>query len=138
MSRRTAPVAALLALAAFLSMVIAAAAVAAPGVTPSTVTATLLPGASNTISKSVATSPIPPNPDIFFLADTTGSMGGAVANVRAGNANVMATVIAAQPTAQFGVGEYKDVGDSFTYRLNQAIAARSATEHRKSGTAGQG
>ncbi|MDX6422655.1 MAG: hypothetical protein QOI67_126, partial [Gaiellaceae bacterium] len=112
--------------AAFFSMVIAAAAVAAPGVTPNTVTATLLPGASNTISKSVETSPIPPNPDIFFLADTTGSMGGAVANVRAGNANVMATVVAAQPTAQFGVGEYKDLGDSFVYRLNQAITANQA------------
>jgi uncharacterized repeat protein (TIGR01451 family) len=126
MSRRTAPVAALLALAALFSMVIAAAAAAAPGVTPSTVTATLLPGQSNTISKSVETSPIPPNPDIFFLADTTGSMGGAVANVRAGNANVMATVVAAQPTAQFGAGEYKDVGDVFVYRLNQAITANQA------------
>jgi uncharacterized repeat protein (TIGR01451 family) len=126
MSRRTAPVAALFALAALFSMVIVAAAAAAPGVTPSTVTATLLPGQSNTISKSVETSPIPPNPDIFFLADTTGSMGGAVANVRAGNANVMATVIGAQPTAQFGVGEYKDVGDVFVYRLNQAITANQA------------
>jgi uncharacterized repeat protein (TIGR01451 family) len=123
MSRRTAPVAALLALATLFSMAIAAAAAAAPGVTPSTVTATLLPGQSATISKSVETSPIPPNPDIFFLADTTGSMGGAVANVRAGNANVMATVVAAQPTAQFGAGEYKDVGDVFVYRLNQAITA---------------
>lgn len=126
MSRRTAPVAALFALAAIFSMAIVAAAAAAPGVTPSTVTATLLPGASNTISKSVETSPIPPNPDIFFLADTTGSMGGAVANVRAGNANVMATVLLAQPTAQFGVGEYKDTGDSFAYRLNQAITANTA------------
>jgi uncharacterized repeat protein (TIGR01451 family) len=53
-------------------------------------------------------------------------MGGAVANVRAGNANVMATVVAAQPTAQFGVGEYKDLGDSFVYRLNQAITANQA------------
>ena len=126
MSRRTAPVAALLALAALFSMVIAAAAAAAPGVTPNTVTATLLPGASQTISKSVETSPIPPNPDIFFLADTTGSMGGAVANVRTGNGNVMATVVAAQPTAQFGVGEYKDTTDSFAYRLNQPITANQA------------
>ncbi len=126
MSRKTAPVAALLALAALFSMVIAAAAVAAPGVTPTTVTATLLPGASNTLSKSVETSPIPPNPDIFFLADTTGSMGGAVSNVRTGNANVMAQVLLAQPTAQFGVGEYKDTGSAFVYRLNQAITANTA------------
>ena len=91
-----------------IAVALGGAAIAAPGVTPSTVTDTLLPGASQTISKSVETSPIPPNPDIFFLADTTGSMGGAVANVRTGNANVMATVLTAQPTAEFGVGEYKD------------------------------
>ena len=76
-----------------IAVALGGAAFAAPGVTPSTVTDTLLPGASQTISKSVETSPIPPNPDIFFLADTTGSMGGAVANVRTGNANVMATVL---------------------------------------------
>ena len=82
MSRRTAPVAALLALATLFSMVIVAAAAAAPGVTPSTVTDTMLPGESETITKSVETSPIPPNPDIFFLADSTGSMGGAIDNVQ--------------------------------------------------------
>ncbi len=126
MSRRTAPVAALLAFAALFSMVIAAAAAAATGVEPSTVTDTMLPGASTTISKTVETSPIPPNPDIFFLADTTGSMGGAVDNVRTGNTNVMAQVLAAQPTAQFGVGEYKDVGSAFAYKLNQSITANQA------------
>src|SRR5688572_939404 len=126
MSRRTAPVAALLALAALFSMVIVAAAAAAPGVTPSSVTDTMLPSDTETITKSVETAAIPPNPDIFFLADTTGSMGGAVANVRSGNANVMAQVLAEQPTAQFGVGEYKDVGDSIVYRLNQAITANTA------------
>jgi uncharacterized repeat protein (TIGR01451 family) len=109
-----------------IAVALGGAAVAAPGVTPSTVTDTLLPGASKTISKSVETSPIPPNPDIFFLADTTGSMGGAVANVRTGNANVMATVLTAQPTAEFGVGEYKDTTDAFAYRLNQAITANTA------------
>ena len=109
-----------------ISVALGGAAFAAPGVTPSTVTDTLLPGASQTISKSVETSPIPPNPDIFFLADTTGSMGGAVANVRTGNANVMATVLTAQPTAEFGVGEYKDTTDAFAYRLNQAITANTA------------
>jgi uncharacterized repeat protein (TIGR01451 family) len=111
---------------ATIAVALGGAAIAAPGVTPSTVTDTLLPGASTTISKSVETSPIPPNPDIFFLADTTGSMGGAVANVRTGNANVMATVLLAQPTAEFGVGEYKDTTDAFAYRLNQAITVNTA------------
>jgi hypothetical protein len=110
---------------ASIAVALGGAAIAAPGVTPSTVTDTLLPGASQTISKSVETSPIPQNPDIFLLADTTGSMGGAVANVRAGNANVMATVLLAQPTAEFGVGEYKDTVDAFAYRLNQAITGNT-------------
>ena len=35
----------------------------------------------------------------------------------------MNDVVAAQPTAQFGAGEYRDVGDAFVYRLNQAITA---------------
>ncbi len=99
------------------------AAFATPGVTPSTVTATLLPGQSATISKSVETSTIPPNPDIFFLADTTGSMGGAIGNVQANSTSVLSQVLTAQPTAQFGVGEYKDVGDAYVYRLNQTITA---------------
>jgi len=102
------------------------AAFAAPGVTPSTVTDTLLPGQSVTISKFVETSPIPPNPDIFFLADTTGSMGGAIGNVQTNAASVMAQVLAAQSTAQFGVGEYRDVGDAFVYQLNQAITPSTA------------
>lgn len=102
------------------------AAFAAPGVTPASVTDTLLPGESRTISKSVETSTIPPNPDIFFLADSTGSMAGAIANVQANAASVLGQVVAAQPTAQFGVGEYRDVGDAFVYQLNQPITANTA------------
>lgn len=105
---------------------VAGAALAAPGVTPTTVTATLLPGQTGTQTKTVETSPIPPRPDIFFLADTTGSMGGAIANVRTNAASIMTQVLGAQPDAQFGVGEYKDVGDAFVYRLDQAITANTA------------
>lgn len=119
--RRSRLVGALLVVAA--TGVLGGAAWAAPGVTPSSVTATLLPGQSATISKSVETSTIPPNPDIFFLADTTGSMGGAIGNVQTNAAGIIAQVLAAQPTAQFGVGEYKDVGDSYVYRLNQAVTS---------------
>ena len=60
------------------------AALAAPaaGVDPSTVDVTLLPGHSTTITKNVTTSPIPANPDLVLLADTTGSMGPAIDNVK--------------------------------------------------------
>ena len=83
-------------------------------------------GRVETITKTVETPPIPPKPDIFFLADTTGSMAGAIANVRNNAASIMSQVLAAQPDAQFGVGEYKDVGSAFPYRLNPAITASTA------------
>ena len=112
------------ALTAGIAGVFSSAALAAPGVTPQTVTDDLLPGESVTIGKSVETPEIPPKPDIFFLADSTGSMGGAIANVRANAASIMNQVLAAQPDAQFAVGEYKDVASSaFVYRLNQAMTA---------------
>ena len=114
------------ALTAGLATVVTGAAFAVPGVTPATVSATLLPGQSNVQAKSVETPPIPPRPDIFFLADSTLSMAGAIANVRTNAASIMNQVLAAQPQAQFAVGEYKDVGDVFVYRLNQAITANTA------------
>ena len=108
------------------TVVLSGAAYAAPGVTPSSVTDSLLPGQTRTITKSVETPTIPPNPDIFFLADSTASMGPAIGNVQANATSVMNQVLAAQPTAQFGVGEYRDVGDAFVYRLNQAITPSTA------------
>jgi hypothetical protein len=35
------------------------------------------------VSKTVHTPTIPPTPDIVFLSDTTGSMGGVIAGVQA-------------------------------------------------------
>jgi uncharacterized repeat protein (TIGR01451 family) len=111
-----------------LCAVLVAAAAAAPGVTPATVTDTLLPGQSKTISKSVETSPIPPRPDILFLADTTGSMGAALTNVQTNATSIMNTVRAAQPDSQFGAAEYRDFDctDPFAYRLDQSITSSIA------------
>jgi len=98
-----------------------AAASAAPGVEPSDVTLTLGPGGSADINKVVHTPPIPPNPDLVFIADTTGSMGGAIANVRTNAAAILAEVSAAQPTARFAVAEYKDFTDATPFRVNQGL-----------------
>ncbi len=54
----------------------------AAGVDPSSVSTTLASGASTTITKTVHTPAVPPKVDIVFLADTTGSMGSAIANVQ--------------------------------------------------------
>ncbi len=92
-------------------------------VTPNDVNLNLAPGESDVIDKQVQTSEIPENPDIVFLSDTTGSMGGAIANVKANAANILSTIATNQPTAQFAVAEYRDVGDAFVWRVNQNVTA---------------
>jgi uncharacterized repeat protein (TIGR01451 family) len=96
-------------------------------VSPQTVTETLNPGGSIVVPKTVSTPAIPPKPDIFFLADTTGSMGGAIGNVRTGATNIMNLVRAVQPDSQFGVGNYKDENcGTYVYRLDQPVTASIA------------
>ncbi|MEV6643766.1 Calx-beta domain-containing protein [Amycolatopsis sp. NPDC051371] len=101
----------------------AVAAAAPPGVDPATVDLTLAAGQSTTVTKHVTTSAVPPNPDLVLLADTTGSMGGAITNVRTNANAITGDVLAAQPTAQFGVAEYKDFTDSVPFKVNQGITA---------------
>ncbi|MEV6824084.1 Calx-beta domain-containing protein [Amycolatopsis sp. NPDC051102] len=104
----------------------AVAAAAPPGVDPATVDLTLAAGQSAGVTKHVTTSAVPPNPDLVLLADTTGSMGGAIDNVRANANAITGDVLAAQPTAQFGVAEYKDFSDSVPFKVNQAITGNTA------------
>ena len=98
-------------------------------VTPPTVNHSLAPGQSVQVNKRVTTPPIPPNPDLAILADTTGSMFSAIANVKANATAVMNTVQLAQPTAQFAVTEYRDIfdGPNFPFRINQNFTANVGT-----------
>lgn len=98
-----------------------------PGVEPAVVTVTLPPGGSTDIAKTVHTPTVPPKPDIVFLADTTGSMGAAIGDVRTNAAGVLSTISGAQPTAQFGVAEYKDFNcDATPFKVDQAITGDAA------------
>jgi hypothetical protein len=99
---------------------------APPGVDPSTVDITLLPGQSTTITKNVTTAEIPPNPDVVLLADTTGSMITAIDNVQVNAGAVTDAVLNAQPTAQFGVSSYRDEGDSYLFRVETPITPDTA------------
>lgn len=96
-------------------------ALAAGGLDPMSVEATIFPGDSHDITKTVTTPEFAPQPDIMFLSDTTGSMGGAINNVKTNATNIMNTVLAAQPTAQFGAAQYRDVGDTPLFAVNQQI-----------------
>src|SRR3990172_5362639 len=95
------------------------------GEDPPVVNETLNPGDVFVVDKTVSTPSIPPNPDVCFLADSTGSMGTALANVQANATSVMAIVQGAQPTAQFCVAEYRDIFDGLPVggylRLNQSM-----------------
>ena len=91
---------------------------------PSVVTA-IRPGDSFDVAKTVVTPVIPPRPDICFLADTTGSMGAALLNVQANATTIMAMVLAAQPEAQFCAAQYKDVGDTPLFAVDQSVTANT-------------
>jgi hypothetical protein len=94
-------------------------AAADPGITPDTVERLIYPGESAVVDKTVTTPEIPPKPDIYFLADTTGSMEGAIANVQANAAAILAAVGGVTTDPQFGAGDYKDF-PSDPYAFNNA------------------
>ncbi len=125
LGRRAAALATLLALAPW-----AAAFAADPGVEPQEVNITLSPGGETTVDKVVHTPPIVPKPDIYFLADTTGSMGGVLANVQTNAASILNTVKASANDPLFGVGNYKDfpVPASSTYAFQNDTVIGSDTD----------
>src|SRR5262245_25625299 len=96
-----------------LGVFVLALAVAIPGfgagVTPQTVTATLPPGGSMTVAKAVVTNKLPPASDFLFLADTTGSMGSSIANVKANAALIINAVeTAGAADGRYAVANYRD------------------------------
>ena len=95
-------------------------------ISPSSYSATISVGGSTNVNTTVTvTKEASTQADIFFLADTTGSMSGAIGNVRAGAAGIMSATSGLGST-QWGVGAYKDVGDIYTYQLNQAMTSSTA------------
>jgi hypothetical protein len=95
----------------------------ADSITPSVFTESGPTGASYTVNKTVTVSAGTPTTslvDVFFLADTTGSMGGTIGSVQTGASTIL-TNTAGLGNVAWGVGEYKDNGDVYVYRLNQAI-----------------
>jgi hypothetical protein len=89
---------------------------------------TLAIGDSVTVHKTLtvnAGAPTTTLADVFFLADTTGSMGGAIGSVAASASSILSSTTGIG-NVQWGVGEYRDFGDVFVYRLDTAITANTA------------
>ena len=97
-----------LAILAVGALVTAVPALAQDSLTPSPVNVTLQPGASTTVNKTLHLEALPGAADIIIAIDTTGSMGGAIAQAQA-EATQMVTDIQAQiPGARFAVVDFKD------------------------------
>ncbi len=117
------------------ALALAATPALADSISPSSYSTTLDLGQSVTINKTVtvtAGTPTEALVDIFFLSDTTGSMGGFIDTV-VNNANDILTGTAGLGDVAWGVGEYKDFPTSpwgdpgdFPFRLNTAITTTQA------------
>lgn len=60
--------------------------------------------------------------DIYFLAETTGSMSSVINQVKADAELILADLASFLVDVQFGVGEYKDFpSDPFAFRHNTSI-----------------
>lgn len=111
-------------------LIVGVGAASGSGVDPSTYSATLASGTSVTITKAVHTPAIPPNPDIVFLADNTGSMYAAVSNVATNAGTIMSDVISNIPSgsvAEFAATNYMDLeycpSDPWAFNVDQALTA---------------
>ncbi|MCH8324420.1 MAG: VWA domain-containing protein, partial [Thaumarchaeota archaeon] len=106
-----------------LLMPIAATATVSPTTHSDTIPTT---GGSTTVTKTVTTGSIPANPDIYFLTDSTGSMGPTITSVKTSMGSILSQIATAEPTAQFAVGEYKDIFDSITHQTTQSMTTNQA------------
>ncbi len=105
---------------------LAGSAFANPGVSPASVNQNANPSSSFNIDKVVNTPEIPPKPDIVLLVDVTGSMSAAIANVRSNLLNVISTVKASQPAAEFAVASFGDINDPNPFQVRQDLTADAA------------
>ena len=97
----------------------------ADSITPTSVTADLAIGESLIVAKTVIVTEEPPTSapvDVFFLTDSTGSMGPQIAAVKASASTILADT-AGLGDLQWGAGEYRDIFDAFTYRTNQDLTS---------------
>jgi hypothetical protein len=99
-------------------------------IAPASVTANLNIGSSLTVHKTVtvsAGSPVTSEVDVYFLADTTGSMYYNNAAVQSAASSILAAT-AGLGDVEFAVGEYKDQpstdgSSAYAYRLNTAMTS---------------
>lgn len=90
---------------------------------------TLNPGqvVDETITVTIPKNAGPVKADVYFLADTTASMGGILSAVQAGSANVLAALNGLGADIVFGVGNYKDFASGAPYGFQHQLSPTNAT-----------
>jgi hypothetical protein len=133
------------------ALVLGLAAPAMAGMTPSSVVATLAPGASITELKTVDVPGRPMRADVVFAFDLTGSMSGVLNTAKANATAMMDTLNAMGVDVQFGVMSHMDYpgyydsfgyattyGDAsfgdYAYRLDRAVTADTPSVNAAIGT----
>jgi hypothetical protein len=107
----------------------------ADSISPSTFTATVGVGGSASVDKTVTITKTTAAPiDVFFLVDTTGSMGPSIGAVQSGFASIVTSLSGIGSNIAFGVGDYKDVGDSYVYKLDQDLTTSTSAVQSALGT----
>jgi hypothetical protein len=87
-----------------------------PSLDPASVTENVALGGSFDVTKTVHVPEIPPNADVYFLVDTTGSMVSVINQIKTDIGLIIPAVQAADPSTQFGLSEYKDFPfDAFAF-----------------------
>jgi len=105
-------------LAAATAALLVTGAASADSISPTSFETTIGIGETASLTKTVtvdAGRPDTAKVDIFFLADETGSMGGEIADVKAAAAAILGDTAGLGDVA-WGVGGYRDYGDSWVYR----------------------
>ncbi|MGZ8754160.1 MAG: hypothetical protein ACXW15_03145, partial [Acidimicrobiia bacterium] len=89
---------------------------------------TLIPGQSAVVTKTVDVPAVPPMSDIYFLADTTGSMGSVLAAVQTGIGTILSDPSLSSADIMFGAGQYKDFPhDSIAFQNQSPIGSDIST-----------
>ncbi len=95
----------------------------ADSISPSTFSATTSVGGKVSLHKTVTVSagaPTSAQADVFFLTDTTGSMGGTISTVQS-NFGAIASSLSGAGNFAYGAGQFKDIGDPIVYSRTQNI-----------------
>lgn len=86
----------------------------AGAISPALLTATLAPGQTVAEHKTVTLPTSTPRGDVLFVFDLTGSMGGAINNVKTNAVNIMNAVRGVITDVNFGLVTHKDYNGRFT------------------------